>query len=141
MSSTPTRMYFGINDFPSVTGVFDENGGLANRDGYRGPGTRADLGGGYHVLHEHRHRGLQVVDSLGFPVADGNAGEQGREAPPAGCHHAPAAAEVQEDLVRRRVGRRDRTAPYGDLGTLSAQLGVGGENLAGHGRRQRRVTE
>src|SRR3954454_21741059 len=110
MSSTPTRMYFGINDFPSVTGVFDENGGLANRDGYRGPGTRADLGGGHHALHEHRHRGLQVVDSLGFPVADGNAGEQGREAPPAGVTHVRAAAEVQEAIVRRRVWPSNRPA-------------------------------
>src|SRR5215217_5999217 len=141
MSSTPTRMYFGITGSPSVAGVFDENGALADRDGYRRPGTRPDRSGRHRALNEHGHRGLQVVESLGLPVADSNAAEQGREAPPAGRHHIRAATEVQEDLLLRRISRRDRTAPYGDLGTLSAQLVVCGENLAGHGARQRCVTE
>jgi hypothetical protein len=61
--------------------------------------ARAREVGPHHLLHPYRKGHFQVIESLGFAIADGAIGEERGEAAAAGVKHGSLAANIEEGLL------------------------------------------
>ena len=78
----------------------DEHDAIETRFGIdREHHARACEVGPHHLLHPYRKGHFQVIESLGFAIADGAIGEERGEAAAAGVKHGSLAANIEEGLL------------------------------------------